>query len=217
MKNETELTFTQKLSNSIDKFFRNNKKLVIVLSAVLVVAIIAIVVIAINVEKKNDALFVALDNLETNYMALTDENAEAFLLNANELVEKGGNKYPGYKAKYLLADYNFDQGNYAEALALYEDVANVASKTYLAPLSLLNAAAAAENTGDTTKALALYNKIWDTYRTSTGESSKALFNTARIYETQGNTDLAKSVYQQLVDEFADSDYSKLAKNRLLVL
>ena len=65
--------------------------------------------------------------------------------------------------------------------------------------------------GDTTGALDLYNKVFDDFKES-GVSAKALFNVARIYLQQGNTQLAGTVFEQVATDYPNSEYGKLAKN-----
>ena len=224
--NTPELTKTEKLAGSVEKFFSKNGKKLIIIAAVVLVLVIAIgIFVSVN-SKNTEKRFTAIAKLDNQYSQLinmdntSDEYkaaADAFISDANALISSSKD-YPATKAKYLTGLYNFDEKKYAEAAAIFEEVSVSANNTYLGSLALINGAAAYENAGNQAKALELYNKIWDTYGKNAAESQKALFNVARIYEEKGDSELAKATYQQLVDEFGTTgEYGKLAASRIIVL
>lgn len=226
-KNE-ELISSEKLAAKAESFFAKNYKLIaiICIAIVVVVAIVAIATAVINNNRRSDAE--AVYDLEVSYneIIMMDESAEdyqssvdAFLSDADELIAKGGESYPVIKAEYLKGLYYFYDGDYPAAQSSFESVADKGADTYLGPLALANAAAAAENNGDQDTARDYYNRIWDDYGTDAAESPKALFNVARIYEAQGDIELARATYQQLIDQYtaSQSEYAKLAASRVVSL
>lgn len=232
LENGEKISITQKISNHTEGFLQRNSKLLLIICAVIIVAIIVVAVISVTSEKKNQALYVSLDDLENSYtkiVAMDTTSAEyktavdGFYTECDALTSEGKSKYPAQKATMLKGDMYFIEENWADAASAYEAASVLAKDTYIGPLALCNAAAASENNGDSAKALELYKKVWDVYGKEAPEASRALFNTARLYEAQGNIDLAKAAYQQVADEFRASssgsanEYAALAKNRLLVL
>lgn len=228
-KNKSEdITSSEKLAAKTESFFAKNAKLIsIICIAIVVVVIIVAIATAVVSNNKNSNAEAAYD-LEVAYYSLAtmDESAadyqssvDTFLSDADALIAKGGSSYPVLKAEYLKGLYYFSAGDYQSALSSFEDVASKSNGSYLGSLSLANAAAAAENSGNQTLALEYYNRIWDDYGTDAAESPKALFNVARIYEEQGDSELAKATYQQLVDQYSasQSEYAKLAASRVVVL
>ncbi len=232
-KKDKNMDFSQKSEKGVEKFLQKNYKMIIgILVGIILAVVIVGVVVNVN-QKKNDARYVALDSLATEYNALltlddtTSEYTDAiaaFNAKADELVASSSAKsYPALKAQYMKAQVLVLDEKWDEALALYEAVAENAKDLYLGPIAMLNAAVCAENAGNQNLALTYYQKIWDVYGVNTPVAPKALFNTARIYEAQGNNELAKATYQQLVDEFrnpekgTDSEYAALAINRIEVL
>lgn len=224
--NTPELTKTEKLAGSVEKFFSKNGKLIAIVAAVVLVIVIAIgIIVAVN-SKNAEKRFTSIAKLDSQYSQLinmdntSDEYkaaADAFISDANALISSSKD-YPAIKAKYLTGLYSFDSKNYAEAASIFEEVSVSANNTYLGSLALINGAAAYENAGNQAKALELYNKVWDTYGKNAAESQKALFNVARIYEEKGDSELAKATYHQLVDEFGTTgEYGKLAASRIIVL
>ena len=71
--------------------------------------------------------------------------------------------------------------------------------------------------GSDTLALEYYTRIIDEYGFTAAESPKALFGQARLQQKMGNLELAKATFQQLADQFPNSEFAKLATNSLAVL
>ena len=107
--------------------------------------------------------------------------------------------------------------DYQGALDTFKKVYDGSKQTYLGSLALANAAASAENLGNDTLALEYYTRIIDEYGFTAAESPKALFGQARLQQKMGNLDLAKATFQQLADQFPNSEFAKLATNSLAVL
>lgn len=227
MANTKESVSTGKIVNVFNNFLSANKKILIIIGIVLVVALIALWIglsVSSAIAQKNQ---LAIDQLQISYdawVALEDKNTAEAKASYDELVSalsalagKGGAKYPVLKAGYLLGLVYYTNGDYQNALNRFADVAAKGSETYLAPLSLNNCGVTSELLGDTTKALEYYQKVYDTYGNDAAESAKALFSVARIHEANKEIELAKAVFQQLVDEFPASEYAKLAQSRLVLL
>ena len=205
MAEKAKLTGSEKVSNSLNAFLAKHTKLVIAVFVAVIVIISALAIILTSISS-------------------SDEYAAAlgsFRSNAESLVALGLDTYPGAKAQYLLADYAYENGEYQEAADLYMQIADAMSDTYLAQLCLMNAAACYDNLGSSSEALALYNRVFDTYGEETAFAPKALYNAARIYEEQGNRDLAVATLEQLTGLYLEtatgsaSEYAKLAEAQLL--
>ena len=69
--------------------------------------------------------------------------------------------------------------------------------------------------------LALYNRVFDTYGEESAFAPKALYNVARIYEAEGNTDLSVATLEQLTGLYLEtatgsaSEYARLAEAHLI--
>lgn len=222
---EDQLTSSERIAMKTEGFFAKHAKLLaitgIVVILIVVIALVATMIVNNNAEKD----FTAVAQLEEAYNNLlvldsaSDEYksaSEAFLADADALISKKGNSYPVLKANYLKGLYYVELENWADAQSAFEAVATEAGTTYLASLSYMNAAACAENNGDQSKALEYYNRVGD-FGVDVPEAPKALFNVARIYEEQGDTELAKATFQQLIDQFAVSEYAKMASARIVTL
>ena len=230
MAEKAKLTGSEKVSNSLNAFLAKHTKLVIAVFVAVIVIISALAIILTSMQNKKEAQFDLLLDTEAGYSSLalmdssSDEYAAAlgsFRSNAESLVALGLDTYPGAKAQYLLADYAYENGEYQEAADLYMQIADAMSDTYLAQLCLMNAAACYDNLGSSSEALTLYNRVFDTYGEETAFAPKALYNAARIYEEQGNRDLAVATLEQLTGLYLEtatggaSEYAKLAEAQLL--
>ncbi len=219
-------TVAEKTARGISNFLGTYQKVIIVVCIAVVLGLV-ILGICLGVNNSNtNKRFVELDNLTTEYSTMQSADPasaeyqsqlDQIIVDAQELVAKGGKKYPGVRAQYLLGEVYFGQKNYQAAMDEFLGAYAKMPKTYLGSLSLFNAAASAENLGNDALAMEYYQRVWDEYGETAAESPKALFGVARLYEKQGNIELAKATFQQLADQFAASEYGKLAVNKLIFL
>ena len=227
MKKDKKLTSSEKIAARTESFFAKNARLLAIIGIIIVVLCVVIAVVSITSNSSRDKIATATYELEQDYynLLVMDETSDEYNTAASEFIasadaiisEAKTGDYASLKAKYLLGLYYYDAEDWANALSYFEQVVNEGGDTYLVSLSMMNAAASAENAGDTDTALSYYNRVWDTYAAEAPESPKALFNSARIYEQTGNTELAVATYSQLRDEFTTSEYAALAEARLLIL
>jgi tetratricopeptide (TPR) repeat protein len=215
-KKTKELTTEQKLQNNISGFFERNLKLMLICGAALIVVVLAVVIITSSVKKAADDAMIKIQELENTALSYTslDDEQKASLIADLEKAEQGKG-YVSIKASYLkgLAYYLGEQ--YQESNDAFMACVSKDKDSYLAALSLVNAAACQEALGNTTSAVELYSKVSDYEISSVG--AKALFNTGRIYYQQGNMELAKTVFSQLVDKYPSSEYSALATDVLVLM
>jgi TolA-binding protein len=201
--------------------------LLMIIGIVLLVALIGLW-IGLSVANSNaDKNQLLIDNLQesfTTWSSLDDKTSaqaqdsfNSLVAELNTLAAKGGSAYPVVKAQYLLGLAYYAQEDYEKSRTYFLEAANKGKGTYMESLSIMNAAAVSEQLGDNAKALEYYQSVWDTFGSSAAEAPKALFSVARLHESNGNTTLAKAVFQQLADEFPTSEYAKLAQTRLVIL
>ncbi len=216
-KDEVKLTSTEKFAQKTNLWIGNNAKLLIGIGIAIIVALVVLVVALTIVDKASEKKFDALSALEVSYSKLDEIGDDVFIKEAEALVSDAGlDSYPGAKAALLIGDVSFDNEDYKTALEWYEKVADSQSKTYLYQVAMIDAAAANEMLGNNSEALDQYNLLWETYGKDGLYGSRALFNAARLYEADGNLELAKATYEQLVGEYSEtqSEYASLAKTRL---
>lgn len=227
MSKKDKVSKTEILAGHTEGFLRTHSRLFAIIAAVVIVAVIAIGIIYFASSSSTEERYETLYTLESEYnsLLLIDETSDEYSSAVSSLKSSldsfiSDNKitsYEGAKANMILADILFLEENWEEAYAIYLAVAEANEDNYLGQLNYMNAAAAVENAGDTAEALRLYNLVFDTYGINAPMAPKALFNQARIEESQGNLDLATTIYNQLIDQYQSSYYSALAESKLLVL
>lgn len=217
LRKDEEKTVEQKLINGISSFFEKNLKTVIIAAVAVVVVVLAIVIIVSATSNSKDSAQIKISEMEEKYSELLvaeDPDWDSFETEVSAMVKNSS--YPSVKASYLLGLAHYDQAEYAEARDAFKKAYELNKSIYLAPLSLVNEAACEEALGNNTAALSLYSTIVSDYAES-GVAAKALFNAGRIYYEQGNTELAKTYFEQVSTDYPNSEYGKLGKNLANVL
>lgn len=191
------------------------------IGAIALVVVVLVLWISLSLSAKSKATNqFKIDQLQGQYDSFIsgDETVDSTNLEQSLLaLSKKGSKYPAVKALYLLGMMSYENEDYQTARTYFIESSQKGKGTYMASLALFNAGVASEQLGEDTLALEYYQSVYDQYGESSAEAPKALFGVARIYEKEGNRELAQAVFQQLADEFPASEYAKLAQVRLVTL
>ncbi|MGP1419648.1 MAG: tetratricopeptide repeat protein [Sphaerochaetaceae bacterium] len=220
-----------KMLNGISGFFVNNKKVVIIILCVALLALAVLAILLVVNDRKQDELQFRIDGLQTKCEELfqkaeyTPEEYSELLAELQEVEQAGKNSYAGVKAAYVMGLCYLNAQDYANACDSFMKASEKNNKnsgsSYLAPLAVFNAAVCKENLGDTQAAMALYERVPADFGYDTGIAPKALFNSARLHLANGDVDLARSAFQQIVDQYSSassgSEYAALSKNALMTL
>ena len=124
--------------------------------------------------------------------------------------------YAAQRALFVRADLAYDDKNWKTAISSYEELASRFPNSYLAPLSLVNAAAAAEEAGNPKKAIELDKQVLN-FKGLVPEIPGTIFALGRLYEGQGNTKEADVYYNMLVNSYPSSGWTNLARDRIIFL
>jgi TolA-binding protein len=133
-----------------------------------------------------------------------------------KLISRYPRQYGGQRGLFIRAEANYDKKAWDAASADYSTLAARFPKSYLAPISLFDAAVCAEEKGDTDNALSLYLKASSGYKDS-AVAPRALFDAGRLYEAKSDWANAQKTYQSMDESYAQSMWTRLAKNRLVEL
>lgn len=208
MKVEEKLSEEQKLIKKISDFTDKNKKFVLYgIIAFVAILFIALIITVVSSSSSQKAL-VRVSSYG-DQLAEQDVNVDELITNLKKEVK--GSSYSSVKAQYLIGIAYAQNNDLSTAYDSFIKASKLNSKIYLSNLALLNAAVCKDNLGDTAAAIDLYNQVIgldDDY----GLAPRALFNIGRIYYLEGNTELAKATFQNLVDEYSNSEYARIAKN-----
>ena len=220
MAKSKEVSTTDKLGQKFSHFVVSNKMIIIIVVAAIIVALIALGIGLKVSDKQANSRQIAIDALQERYNEWTSSDGGDASELKNDLAalsKKRGKGYPAVKALYLQGLIAYEEEAYAEATALFLSVAERNKEGYLAPLALFNAGVSSEQLGDYLKANEYYQRVYDNYGRDAVESPRALFSLARLYEANGDIELARAMFKQLSDEFPSSEFARLAKNRLVTL
>jgi len=125
--------------------------------------------------------------------------------------------YAAAKGYALSADIYAARGEWTQAEEAWLHSAEKGAKTYLAPISLFNAAAAAEEQNKLEEALDYYSRSL-AFPGIFAAANRARFNIGRIHEARQDKEAAKEAYRALIEESSDdSGWAKLAQSRLISL
>lgn len=138
-----------------------------------------------------------------------------------QLIDQALDKYPrlfaGQRAVFTSGLMALEKENMEEAAASFMKLAETWEDSYLAPVSLSNAAAAMENAGNIEGAKQAWMEMINTYSDLSPDVPEAIFHLGRLAEAEGQTDEALKRYREVASRFPDSRWTNLSKSRILAL
>jgi len=124
--------------------------------------------------------------------------------------------YAAARSYSLAADIYYSRSEWGKAEEAWVAAARKAPKIYLAPVSLFNAAAAAEEQGKLEESIDYYRRSL-TFAGIYPAAARTRFNIGRICETRNDKTGAVESYRELIEKNPDSNWAKLAQSRLIFL
>ncbi len=172
--------------------------------------------------REKSALWVEkAQELEQQWAAEAEQTKkEALQKELTDLLARILSRYPrqyaaqrAYMLKAHMAEHDKDWAAMAEA---YKSLAERFPRSYLAPLGLLYSGVSYEELGDAKQAQASYQRLKERYRDSY-LLPRALFSIGRLLEVEGDSAGALKAYNELEDDHPDSNWTKMARNRIILL
>ena len=214
---------TTKILTTVSNFLqRHRKPLLAILVAVIGIVVGLFLYLQYRGAQEERARVAAetVQELFEEFSAATDETDRQSL--ATEItaeVTRIASDYPRFaaaqRALFVRGSMNWELEQWEAASADFERAAERFPDSYLTPISLFNAAAAAEEDGQVDRARQLFTQLVDSF--DTPETPRALFALGRIAEQQGDTDGATDYYNRLVQNHAGSTWTNLARTRIIAL
>jgi tetratricopeptide (TPR) repeat protein len=215
-----ELDFTGKLAD----FLQHNRKRIVITGAVIIgVFVIGAAGYAIR-EKITGAGIKAAEELYGQYLELGLENPDTdeekiaeYVQSVKEFAgEKSG--YAAARAWTILGSVYQTRKEWPLAEEAWSRAAAIKPASYLTPVSLFNAAAAAEEQGYLARAVELLTEIDAVYQDNVpGLAPRSVFSLGRLYEKQQDTEAAVSAYRNLTENWPSSPWANLANSRIIEL
>jgi tetratricopeptide (TPR) repeat protein len=221
VQNENKKTdIGEKLIEFIEKY----RKVILVSIGVLVVLFVGLVVfISLHgvFQKKEIAEVEELSvRFEELRFLMEDENYSAdidtLLSDLDKSVKnKGG--YAGSKAWSMIAQIYSSKKDWQKSKDAWLSAAKTGNKTYLAPISLFNAAVAAEEQGNLSEAIELLEKCIS-HPFEFPAAPRAQFAIGRLYEKQNNYTAAIEAYRTVLANWQDVPvWQHLARSRIAAI
>ena len=214
----------ENFKDQINDFIQRNRIAIFSVVGILVFLFIgAVIFIAVsdNLYKKS---VVKIEELTQKYDELRFYvNDDYFTDDVNSLIleletfaakTKG---FPGSKAWSLAADIYANREDWSKAEEAFINSARTGNKTYLGPLSLFNAAAAAEEQGKLEQAIDLLQQCVS-HVFEFPSAPRAQFSIGRLYEQLGNNSEAIAAYREVLINWPEMPvWHQLARSRIIAI
>jgi len=212
----------ESLGVRINKNLADNWKLYTVLFASLIVVIAAILVIGFVNKNNTIASSELAEDIQQAYeswMSAPDDQKSTDELDSliSEAIKKYPSKFAAQRAYFTRGLVAMENEDWETAVDSFSVLAEKWPESYLAPVSLFNAAAASEEKGDIDSSMTYLIQLKDKYSDSSPYAPEALFNLGRLSEKKGDKDKAVEYYKSVGSTFPQSRWTNLSKSRILVL
>jgi tetratricopeptide (TPR) repeat protein len=166
-----------------------------------------------------------LEKLDSDYQAYASEQDAAkkadlektLLATVDSTLKRGTRLFAGQKALSYKARIEESKKDWASAEKDWLTIADAAPDSYLAPVAIQGAAVAAEEQGSADRATVDYKKLIDKYGSKAVGIPHAYFALGRLAEQSKDYASAAVSYQKVVSTWPESDWTKLATDRIIFL
>jgi len=214
-----KVKFTERLND----FMFANRKIFLIIGVAILILIVGLGIYSVVSTNIVTTSTIALEKLESGYegwnaVAETDKAAKGaeLVAEADSLISKYGKRYAAARASVIKAEVLFSLNDITGAEKAYAATAESYPKSTMAPVALANAAAIAEDRGDSDAALIYLNKAVIEYPDAPG-SGRILLSLGRIYESTRLYDKAMETYTRLLATGTESDWTKIAHDRIILM
>ncbi len=205
-------------------FLSNNRVPFMILAAIVVLLVIGVGIYTFIHQNRVEQSAVAAEEMQSlfsDWQEAEEDNkaelAEELVSTGEKTIDKFSKMYAASRARLVLGQLSFEQDSYSEAAEYFTDIADTQPKSYLAPVGLMHAAAAHEHAGEYQEAIAMYQRVRENYAEVFPKVPHALFSIGRLYEELEDKDAALQAYNEVVDNFSSSNWTNLARDRIIYL
>ncbi|MCL2175022.1 MAG: tetratricopeptide repeat protein [Treponema sp.] len=212
------------LGESINEFIQKNRKAIFTAVGIVIILFLgAVIFVSVKGSMEKNAS-IALDGLIKKFEDQKENiNIEEYNDEINALISEletfaaknGG--FSGGKAWSLAADINVIRKDWEKAEELYLKASRSGKKTYHSPISLFNAAAAAEEQGKLEQALD-YLKQSISQTVEFPAAPRAQFAIGRINEMLERYSDATEAYREILIKWPEmAEWQNLARSRIIAI
>lgn len=213
------------LKAKIANFLQKNRNILIL--SILAVAILLASLGIWGAINSNNAVEYAkkVEKLQQDFSDLQSESDEVkkktltlqFEKEINDVIAQSSVSYGLMKAYFISGSYKAYQKKWVEAALDFGKVFEKDPKSFFAPVSLANAASCYENAGNLIKSMEIYELFEKNFSDNKITFPEVLFNKGRVQESLKQKESAISSYKKLLEKFPDSNWTKLARDRIITL
>jgi len=212
------------MGDKINEFIQRNRKGIFAAACVILILFagsLVFIYVKDNLDKKAAAeieeLITKFDELrEKMFDEEGNEEIDAFIAELEDFGEKTRG-FPGSKAKSMAAEIYVIREDWSKAEEAFTAAARIGAKTYLGPISLFNAAVAAEEQSRLEEAIDLLEQALS-HKFEFIQAPHAQFSVGRLNEQLGNYDEAIAAYREVLINWSDiQNWHLLARSRIIAL
>ncbi|MDY6792134.1 MAG: tetratricopeptide repeat protein [Thermodesulfobacteriota bacterium] len=211
------ITFSSKLL----KFIIDHKNQITIVVSVIFCLLVAFSGWRYFSNKAEDKASISLEQSIARYQSakMKEGATKAYLAVEKEfqlLLKKYSGKHGGKLARVIFANICYDAGKADEAIALYEkSLKDFAEQPFIRNMILNSLGYACEKKGDFADAIRYFEM------TALGPQpdlkNEAWYNLGRIYSREGDIEKSLQAYQKIADDFKNSMYFDLVREKLAYL
>ncbi|MCL2190600.1 MAG: tetratricopeptide repeat protein [Treponema sp.] len=205
------------INERIAEFVQRNRKPIAVTAIAVVAVLVGSIVTLVVTDFTRGRAIAAVEELGVRYEALVGNGLDEELMADLRVFASRNSGYAGGRAWSMLGSIYGRRGEWAEAEAAWLAAAGATSRSYMAPIALFNAAAAAEEQGGLERAIYHYQR---SISAPAGffAAPRAQFSIGRLYETLGDDDAAIRAYRDVIFGWPhDTAWTNLAHSRIIAL
>ncbi|MDC7232324.1 MAG: tetratricopeptide repeat protein [Spirochaetales bacterium] len=217
---ETEMTSAEKAAMTL----KNNKKYFVMAGIALLLILAAIGTVEYFGNQKEERSVVLAEDIDAeyqDYMTAAEDDKAAVKENLMTLIDEAKADYSGLYAEMRALNTEAllyaDEEKWSDAAALFTALADGFSDSYIAPVSLINAAAMKEEEGDAEASAALLQRVLAEYKDVSADIPEVIFNLGRLSESMADSQKAIEYYEMISSDYSSSSWTNLAKSRIIAL
>jgi predicted negative regulator of RcsB-dependent stress response len=220
-----EPTKKQQFLNGLSNFLTKYRTFFIILLVVIIVGLIAFAVAREVIDRRAEVSAVIVEDLQRDYQewltAVDDTNKESLEESCREQIREILDRYPrtyaAQRAFLILGGMEFELENWTEAEKSFKSLYVRFSDSYLGAVALWNLSVVYERSDAPEAALETLETLETEFRDTYPDMPHVLFSLGRMEETLGDIEGARERYNDLVDNFPRSNWTKLARDRIIFL
>jgi len=214
----------QSAAEKINNFITSNRKAIFTVICIIIAAFVVLIAYLAISDSLNKKAIAEMDELNSKYDDLTLNNEEDYntpevetlLADIKTFAEKT-NGFAGSKAWAIVGQIYSGRKDWTNAQEAWLSSAKKGKKTYLAPIALFNAAAAAEEQGNLEQAIELLEQCVAN-KFEFPAAPRAQFSIGRLHETLGNKTAAVEAYRVILIKWPQMPvWQNLARSRIITL